>query len=82
MPKVETSDDTLALEMYDQRRKHDAAQGNGHIYTDNPDARALYFKGVHDAITCLESASKVSKQAAAQMLTLLLEQTDVEANRL
>lgn len=44
----------VASKLYDKRMEDDAIAGRGTVHSlRNPDARALYFKGVNDILQCL-----------------------------
>lgn len=59
----------MAATMYANRVKEDKTRGKGTLYENNPDARALYFKGIHDTLACLE----VWMQGPPNMLGMFLE---------
>jgi len=44
----------IAAKLYEKRMEDDAIAGKGTVHSPrNPDARALYFKGVNDVLQCL-----------------------------
>jgi hypothetical protein len=50
----------IATSMFAERQLADAAKGKAGIYESNPDSRQLYFKGIHDTLTSLETWSNMS----------------------
>lgn len=71
----------MATSMYGNRVAIDKKQGKEKVYADNPDARALYFKGVHDTIECIETwlGMEVKPETLAMFIEALHQQT-AEAN--
>lgn len=57
----EPGDDTrlhvehMATTMYCNRVSEDTNKGKADLYQRNPDSCALYFKGIHDTLLCLEA---------------------------
>lgn len=51
--------DHMATGMYQERVLNDTKHGNLDIHKRNPDARALYFKGVHDVLECIDTWMKM-----------------------
>lgn len=49
----------IATSMYSARIEEDGLAGRAHMYRTNPDARALYFKGAHDVLACIEEWAKL-----------------------
>jgi hypothetical protein len=50
-----TNISNMAAAMYSERVADDARMGRAEVYGKNPDARQLYFKGVHDTIMALNA---------------------------
>lgn len=87
-PKAVEEDPRLSVEhmaasLYAERIAEDAKRGQAAIYTANPDARALYFKGVHDSIGCIEEWVKMGlpKNTLGMFLEALLAQTEDAATK-
>ncbi len=45
----------MAVTMYSERIAIETKAGRAAMFRTNPDARALYFKGVNDALTCIRT---------------------------
>jgi hypothetical protein len=67
----------MAVSMFAKRVQEDTKRGLTTIYRNNPSARAIYFKGVHDTITCIETWSQMGldTNTFAAMLQALHDQT-------
>lgn len=67
----------MAVNMYSERVTKDTQKGKGEMYRANPDARALYFKGINDTIACIEVWAKEAPVATlSNFLEALHKQTD------
>lgn len=45
--------DNFATEMYSTRVAQDQDEGKGNVYITNPEARRMYFMGVHDVLVTM-----------------------------
>jgi hypothetical protein len=72
----------IATNMYAERVKEEQKAGQSELFANNPDARQLYFKGVHDVLTCLEVWLKcgVPPERLSQFMDELHAQTAPIAN--
>lgn len=76
MPKKEKRFENVAVELYAKRVGDDQKKGIAGVYSTNPDARVLYFKGVHDALVCTRVWLREADQdTLAELLAALERQT-------
>lgn len=68
----------IATSMYVDRFREDVRKNRKAIYARNPDARALYFKGAHDAITAILTWAELGDRNLAGLLTQRLHEQTVD----
>jgi hypothetical protein len=69
--------DNMAISMYAERVAEDTRKKRATLYGANPDARQLYFKGIHDTLIVLEewNAQAIDPNLMALFLEKLHDQT-------
>lgn len=77
-----TSIDNMAAAMYTERVADDAKLERAEIYGRNPDARQLYFKGVHDVIVAFSAwvEEEIDLELLNTFITALHDQTCEDTN--
>lgn len=75
--EIRMDDEHIALAMYNERAHSDCQNGQAALYAKNPDARAMYFKGVQDMLIVLETWTELGAPPGqvANWIQLLRAQT-------
>lgn len=74
--------DNVAIGLYESRVAEDKNDGREGVYVSNPNAQALYFRGVYDALRVVRiwiNDDHLTEERLTEMLTALEQQAQQQS---